>query len=89
MASITIRNIDAALKARLRMRAAENNRSMEDEARNILCTALSTNADRPQNLAFAICARVGKDGGADLDIHRREEVRTPPGFVIVLAEQLR
>ncbi len=36
MASITIRQLDDALKRRLRLRAARNGRSMEDEARTIL-----------------------------------------------------
>jgi phosphopantothenoylcysteine decarboxylase / phosphopantothenate---cysteine ligase len=36
MASITIRGLDEALKQRLRLRAARNGRSMEDEARTIL-----------------------------------------------------
>jgi phosphopantothenoylcysteine decarboxylase/phosphopantothenate--cysteine ligase len=41
MASITIRQLDEELKKRLRMRAARNGRSMEDEARTILRTASS------------------------------------------------
>lgn len=36
MASLTIRNIDDSLKATLRMSAAANERSMEEEARQIL-----------------------------------------------------
>ena len=36
MASITIRNIDDSLKATLRMSAAANQRSMEEEVRQIL-----------------------------------------------------
>ncbi|RJR19293.1 MAG: plasmid stabilization protein [Desulfobacteraceae bacterium] len=36
MASLTLRNIDESLKAALRIRAAENDRSMEEEARQIL-----------------------------------------------------
>src|SRR6202790_638785 len=36
MASITIRGLDDGLKQRLRLRAARNGRSMEDEARTIL-----------------------------------------------------
>ena len=39
MASITIRNLDAHTKARLRVRAAHRQRSMEEEARNILRNA--------------------------------------------------
>lgn len=41
MATMTIRNLDEQLKARLRIRAAQHGRSMEDEARDILRTALS------------------------------------------------
>ena len=40
MASITVRNLEEGLKRRLRIRAAENGRSMEEEARDILRTAL-------------------------------------------------
>ena len=36
MASITIRNLDDDVKTRLRVRAADNGRSMEEEARLIL-----------------------------------------------------
>lgn len=36
MASLTLRNIDESLKANLRMVAAANGRSMEEEARQIL-----------------------------------------------------
>jgi len=39
MASITIRQLDEGLKRRLRLRAARNGRSMEDEARTILRNA--------------------------------------------------
>ena len=40
MASITVRNLEEGLKRRLRIRAAENGRSMEQEARDILRAAL-------------------------------------------------
>lgn len=36
MASITIRNLDDGVKQRLRVRAAEHGRSMEEEARELL-----------------------------------------------------
>ena len=36
MASITIRNLDDNVKTRLRVRAADNGRSMEEEGRRIL-----------------------------------------------------
>ena len=40
MASITIRNLDDNVKTRLRVRAADNGRSMEEEARLILRDAV-------------------------------------------------
>ena len=48
MASITIRQLDDKLKQRLRLRAARNGRSMEDEVRTILrqAAALESEAAR-------------------------------------------
>lgn len=80
MASMTIRNIDEKLKSRLQARAAEHGRSMEDEARDILRSALATTADRPQNLAEAIRKRMAPFGGVSLEIPPRELVRDPPDF---------
>lgn len=40
MASLTIRQLDDAIKQRLRLRAAKNGRSMEDEARHLLALHL-------------------------------------------------
>ena len=54
MASITIRNLDDKTKERLRVRAARQRRSMEDEARNILRAALAKDAATPRNLAQTI-----------------------------------
>ena len=42
MASLTIRKLDEALKAQLRLRAAANGRSVEDEVRTILRDAAAT-----------------------------------------------
>jgi phosphopantothenoylcysteine decarboxylase/phosphopantothenate--cysteine ligase len=59
MPSITIRQLDAATKQRLRLRAARNGRSMEEEARSILRNAAvteaaggGTDASRPQASAI-------------------------------------
>ena len=78
MASITIRNIDEPLKARLRVQAAIHGRSMEDEARDILRTALSREPVPPENLAAAIRARFAPLGGVDLPQVPREPMREPP-----------
>ena len=80
MAVMTIRNIDDAIKKRLRVRAAVNGRSMEDEARDILRSALSTDDPRPRNLGQAIHERFGPLGGVDLPDVPREPIREPVDF---------
>ncbi len=77
MASITIRNLDDTLKRRLRIRAAEHGRSMEEEAREILRLVVGETAP-PANIAAAIRARVAAFGGADLALPPREAMREPP-----------
>jgi antitoxin FitA len=81
MSSITIRNLDPALKERLRVRAAEHGRSMEAEARRILRAALS-GAERPRasNLYERIHARFAPLGGVELELPPREPDRKPPSF---------
>ncbi|ABD06303.1 conserved hypothetical protein [Rhodopseudomonas palustris HaA2] len=74
MAVLTIRNIDDAIEQRLRVRAAVNGRSMEDEARAILRAALSTDAPRARNLAQAIHERFAALGGVHLPETRREAI---------------
>ena len=51
MASLTIRQLDDATKARLRLRAAQNGRSMEDEARTILREIASGGETRTRGAA--------------------------------------
>lgn len=80
MASMTIRNLDDSLKQRLRLRAAEHGRSMEDEARDILRVALSTSERQPGNLAAAIRARIAPTGGITLEAAPREAIREAPDF---------
>ncbi|MBV8242822.1 MAG: bifunctional phosphopantothenoylcysteine decarboxylase/phosphopantothenate synthase, partial [Hyphomicrobiales bacterium] len=53
MASITIRQLDDDLKRHLRLRAARNGRSMEDEARTILRDAASLEAGKIEARADA------------------------------------
>ena len=77
MAVITIRNIDEAIKRRLRLRAAMHGRSMEDEARDVLRSALSTDVPRPRNLGQAIHERFRLLGGVDLPDVPREAIRQP------------
>lgn len=79
MSSITIRNLDDEVKRRLRIRAAEQGRSMEEEAREILRAAVSTRPP-PRNLAAAIRARVVPLGGVEFDLPPREAMPDPPSF---------
>lgn len=79
MASITIRNLDDNVKTRLRVRAADNGRSMEEEARLILRDAVGRKTP-PTNLASAIRARIAPLGGVDLELPPREPGREPPSF---------
>lgn len=79
MASITIRSLDDEVKRRLRIRAAEYGRSMEEEVREILRQAVGP--EKPtHDLAAAIRARVAPLGGVDLDLPQREAMREPPAF---------
>ena len=78
MASITIRSLEDGLKARLRIRAAEHGRSMEEEARCILRDALDR--ERPRNLADLALQLFGPERGVDLDPHPPVTPREPPKF---------
>jgi antitoxin FitA len=80
MASITIRNLDEALKRKLRLRAAQRDRSMEDEARDILRTALAEGETSRTNLADAMCRRLDPLGGVELILPSRGPMRAPPDF---------
>jgi plasmid stability protein len=80
MATMTIRNIDDSLKQRLRVRAAQHGRSMEDEARDILRSSLSSLPARRAGLVQSIRARIEPLGGVELDLPRRELTRVPPGM---------
>jgi plasmid stability protein len=80
MASMTIRNLDDRLKAKLRLRAASHDHSMEDEVRDILRAALSDPEPGGATLVDAIRARIAPLGGVDLDQPPREAIRNPPDF---------
>jgi plasmid stability protein len=81
MESLTIRNIDSRLKARLRVRAARHGRSMEEEIRVILREAVASDSAVSNNLAASIARRMKKaGGGVELEIPPREPMREPPRF---------
>ncbi|MXX91782.1 MAG: plasmid stabilization protein [Boseongicola sp. SB0677_bin_26] len=79
MASITIRNLDDDVKTRLRVRAADRGRSMEEEARRILRDAVGRRPDS-RNLVSIIRSHFGPNNGVDLELPAREPGREPPSF---------
>jgi antitoxin FitA len=75
IASITVRNLEDSVKARLRIRAANHGRSME-EARHILREA-ARYQPVPSDLADLAEALFGSDG-VELEPHPPVQVREPP-----------
>ena len=80
MATVTIRRLDEKTKTRLRVRAAHHGRSMEEEAREILRSALIAPSPEKGNLAKAIRQRFAEFGGVELEVPRRDAMRQAPGF---------
>ena len=80
MATLTIRDLDESLKRSLRVRAASRNRSMEEEARQILRAALQESPPPATDLAARVRARFAGLGDVELPIPQREPIRPPPGF---------
>lgn len=78
MASITIRNLDDAVKSALRIRAARHGQSMEEEARSILRDAVTGEITPQLNLAQAIRRHIAPLGGIELTLPKRNAVRRPP-----------
>jgi plasmid stability protein len=76
MASITIRRLPESTKRRLRIRAARNGRSMEQEARELLETSLAQPDPEPVNIGEAIRRIFAPLGGVELKIPpRRGRIR--------------
>lgn len=78
MASLTIRKLDEKTKMRLRVRAARHGRSMEEEARTLLRSALAEDSVSRGSLADAIQARFRRLGGVEFEIPSRGAIREPP-----------
>ena len=84
MPTLLIRNIDPALHASLKARAAAHHRSLEEEVRLLLRTGVNC----PENLASGgdivrVAERLfGMGNGIDLDLPARDwrEDRPPPDF---------
>lgn len=78
MSTITIRNLPDDLKTRLRLAAAANGHSMEEEVRAILRSVLTEKPRRKIGLGDRIHSRFAKLGGVELELPpRRERIRKP------------
>jgi len=77
MASITVRNLEESTKRKLKIRAAMNGRSMEQEAREILKNVLSQTARKQANIADRIREIFAPLGGVELERIPKESVRDP------------
>jgi antitoxin FitA len=79
MSTLTIRNIEPVIKDKLRLAAAANGHSMEQEVRTILRNAL-IHSPLPSGLGSRIHARFLALGGVDLEIPNRVEVGRAANF---------
>lgn len=79
MASTTIRNLDDAVKRRLRIRAAEHGRSMEEEAREIIRQAVGQ-PSAPKSFGHSIHQRFAALEGIDVAPKGRTPMRAAPDF---------
>ena len=84
MATLLIRNVDPALHARLKARAAAHHRSLEEEARTLLRTGLAR-SEPPANQEdlVSLASRLfGPANGVELELPPRDPVqdRPPPDF---------
>jgi len=80
MASLMIRKLEDEVKQQLRLRAARHGRSMEDEARTILRSALAAAPSDDVDLGTAIHRRFARFGGIELETPPRGPARKLPKF---------
>jgi plasmid stability protein len=78
--SITIRQLDANSKRKLKARAASHGRSMEEEAREILRSALATDVGSSRQFVDGIRRRFAAAGFVNLDLPAREPMGDPVSF---------
>ena len=79
MGTLTIRKLDDRVKSKLRVRAAQHGRSMEEEARQIITSALNARSRKnpPGNIADLIRSVFGPLGGVELPELPKEFVGPP------------
>jgi antitoxin FitA len=85
MTTLTIRNIERDIKSKLRLSAATNGRSMEEEVRQILRNIFSPPTVQ-KGFGSRIHARFAAVGGVDLDLPPRKAVPRAAQFDDATAE---
>ncbi|MEB3215578.1 MAG: plasmid stability protein [Nostocales cyanobacterium 94392] len=80
MFNITISNLDDDIKYRLQKQAEKHGRSLEEEAREILRSALTENNKDTSNIATIIEQRFANLGEFELPEVKREPIRTVSTF---------
>jgi plasmid stability protein len=82
MATLTIRNLDERTKTQLRIQAARHGRSMEEEARTILRSAIETRqpVTPGKGLGSRIHEHFAQLGGVELELPERSSLPTPDEF---------
>jgi plasmid stability protein len=83
MASLLIRDVDAVLHMRLKASAAAHRRSLEEEARELLRTAVARQEVPARESLVTLAKRLfGPEYGVDLDIPSRGAApeSVPPNF---------
>ncbi len=76
MAQILIRNLDAAVIAKLRQRAAEAGTSLEEEARRALSAAAGLTREAAMARLDVVRAKIGRiEGPSTLEDLRRDRAR--------------
>jgi antitoxin FitA len=79
MTQITIRNLDEAVRIKLKTRAASKGRSLEAELRDII-TQAAAETKTPRDIGQSVRDRVKRLGGFDIDIPPRSKSRPLPDF---------
>ena len=80
MSSITVRNLDEAVKNSLRLRAARHGWSMEHEVRQILQQTVAPEQAEAVSFAERINRRFAGLEAESLSLPARKPARKPPGF---------
>lgn len=78
MSSLTVRNLDESVKNSLRVRAARNGRSMEEEVRQILQNIVAPEQAGQVSFAERVNSRFAGLNVDSLPIPARQLARTPP-----------